>query len=586
MSTLTPVFNRYNARDKSISFGKPPKTITKSYKEQVANIPKLLERLKEDVFDKNPKDTKYEVKVYGETVEDMTAKDFKGFLDRKLRLMQQQPEVKPLVEPVVEELGFATGEEVEEMSKIIAAKQEEEAAEAAAGGAGEAAAGGAGEEKGAEDEDEDERTRREVEEEVEARARGEMERTTGTQTETKTAEVGVGARPETAEAGVGGKATMTRTLPTQTGAAVSTAETQTRPMKPTRPPPRPTKGAATQTRRLVEDAGTQEPEAAPDVGGVDVSSAGSLYSSQSSAPGSLYSSQSSASDVSAPSFGGRGPPPPPSTSGSGSDSGSGSGSVPMSEPAAKKALGQNNQPALDPSTDIKLIGPDSAKEMKKANVIYKEAFRMVFNDRSGVRELERFRAGEESKAAESKTPDALYNEAEDIRRVYEDQMKIARLVYTVVDDKKDLKAQWDELNVLAIGSNENLKGKPNQDILGQFNSVGVVVDISNLGMNLQDFMNYINARNLTNKTNKQKGNNKLSGFMKGVNLEDIEPSEVEQKAVEPIPTEQATKDPAQKVAVIGKPEFITNERVKGFVNVDGFKKPNKKDKSKRVIIML
>jgi hypothetical protein len=263
--------------------------------------------------------------------------------------------------------------------------------------------------------------------------------------------------------------------------------------------------------------------------------------------------------------------------------------VPVPEADAKKALAEDSQPSLDPSTEVKLIGPDSAKEMKEANIIYKDAFRMVFSDRSGVRELERFKASEEAKQAKSKTPDALFMEADDVRRVYEDQMKIARLVFNVVDEKKDLEAQWNELNVLAKGTNENLKGKPNQDVLGQFNSVGVVVDISNLGMNLQDFINYINARNLTNKTDKQKGNNKLSGFQKGVNLEDVEPEDppkADPPTIEPIPTAKALADPAQEVGVFGKPEFISNERVKGVINVSGFKKPIKKDKSKRVVIML
>ena len=275
-----------------------------------------------------------------------------------------------------------------------------------------------------------------------------------------------------------------------------------------------------------------------------------------------------------------GPPPPPPP---------GSSVVPVPEADAKKALAEDEQPSLDPSTEVKLIGPDSAKEMKEANIIYKDAFRMVFSDRSGVRELERFKASEEAKQAESKTPDALFMEADDIRRVYEDQMKIARLAFNVVDEKKDLEAQWNELNVLAKGTNENLKGKPNQDVLGQFNSVGVVVDISNLGMNLQDFMNYINARNLTNQTDKQKGNNKLSGFQKGVNLEDVEPADPpkpDPPTIEPIPTTKALADPAQEVGVFGKPEFISNERVKGVINVSGFKKPVKKEKSKRVVIML
>lgn len=259
----------------------------------------------------------------------------------------------------------------------------------------------------------------------------------------------------------------------------------------------------------------------------------------------------------------------------------------MSEEDAKKQLSQDEQPSLDPSTEVKLIGPDSAKELKEADVIYKEAFGMVFSDRSGVRELERFKQTEEAKQGENKQPDALYQESEDIRTTYEDQLKIPRLVYTKEQDKKDLVRQWNELQVLAKGTNQNLKGKPNQDVLGQFNSVGVVIDVSNLGMNLQDFLNYVNQRNLTNKTDKQKGNNKLSGFMKGVNLEDVEPDEKkEPEKVEPIPTEEATKDPAQKVGVFGNIEYISNEKIKGVSNIQGLKKPVKKEKSKRVVIML
>ena len=88
---------------------------------------------------------------------------------------------------------------------------------------------------------------------------------------------------------------------------------------------------------------------------------------------------------------------------------------------------------------------------------------------------------------------------------------------------------------------------------------------------------------------KQKGNNKLSGFQKGVNLEDVEPEEPpkpDPPTIEPIPTTKALADPAQEVGVFGRPEFISNERVKGVINVSGFKKPVKKDKSKRVVIML
>ena len=283
----------------------------------------------------------------------------------------------------------------------------------------------------------------------------------------------------------------------------------------------------------------------------------------------------------------RGPPPPPSTE-PGSEPGTASlQTTIISEEDAKKKLSQETQPDIDPSTEVKLIGPDSAKEMKEVNVIYKEAFRMVFSDRSGVRELKRFEESAQAKEEESKSPENIFNESEDVRKVYEDQFKIPKLVYSTVDDKKDLLRQWNEIQVLAKGTNENLKGKPNQDVLGQFNSVGVVIDVSNLGMNLQDFMNYINARNLTNKTDKQKGNNKLSGFMKGVNVEDVAPEEPPKPdTIEPIPTKKMEEDPAQTKGVYGKPEFISNERIKGMVNINGFKKPVKKEKSKRVVIML
>lgn len=583
MSSLKPVLSNYNVRGKTITFSKPPKTLSPAYKEKVKNIPKLLKRIEEDLFEGNPDDTIYEIRYPGAGPEDLTKAEFLSRVKREVQEMSRIEEMRTLTKNATRyfesmeakeerradvarrqemaqrgEIPEATEEEkaeeeakrAEEMERVRREIEEEERRQTEPSDEGEfvdvppmtppasPTAGDASEQKGAEDEDE-------------AGAAVSTEEARKREAETQT------RKTATAEAGVGGRATMTRTVPTQTGAAVATSETQTGPMRPSRAPPRPTRGAATQTRRLVEDAGTQEPEPAR---GAAVGFEGDV---------SLMSSQSSMSDASASSFGG----------------GAG-GVVPAPEAEVKKMLGEQPQPSLDPSTEVALIGPDSAKEMKEANIIYKEAFRMVFNDRSGVRELERFRAGEESKAGESKSPESLYSEAEDIRRVYEDQMKIPKLVYGVVDDKKDLKAQWDELNVLAKGTNENLKGKPNQDVLGQFNSVGVVVDISNLGMNLQDFMNYINARNLTNKTDKQKGNNKLSGFQKGVNLEDVEPTTPEEEKIEPIPTDEATEDPAQKVAVLGKPEFISNERIKGMINVSGFKKPMKKDKSKRVVIML
>ena len=268
-----------------------------------------------------------------------------------------------------------------------------------------------------------------------------------------------------------------------------------------------------------------------------------------------------------------GPPPPASSS-------------IISEDEAKKALKQNPEAEVN----VALIGPDTAKEQKEKGIIYKEQFNIVFSDRSGVRALTKFEQSEEGKEGMKKTPDKLFMEAEDIRKTYEDQLRLPRLVYSQADNKKDLVKQWNELNVLKAGVIQNLTSGKSSDPLKNYDSIGVVVDVSSLGMSLQDFLNYVQQKGLTPESQNQanNGNYRLTGLKKPLDLDDVAPKEEdEEKEGEgpPVP-KQATEDPAQKMEVLGKPEFITNERVKGRVVSGLFKKPKEQAKTQRIRVSL
>ena len=259
----------------------------------------------------------------------------------------------------------------------------------------------------------------------------------------------------------------------------------------------------------------------------------------------------------------------------------------MSEDDAKKALKQNPDA---PGVDIGLIGPDSAKEQKEKGIIYKEQFNIVFSDRSGVRALNKFEESEEGKEGMRKTPDKLFMEAEDIRKTYEDQLRLSRLVYSQADNKKDLVKQWNELNVLKAGVIQNLTSGKSSDPLKNYDSIGVVVDVSSLGMSLQDFLNYVQQKGLTPESENQanNGNYRLTGLKKPLNLDDVQPEEdtdEEEGEGPPVP-KQATEDPAQKMEVLGRAEVITNERVKGRVVSGLFKKPKEQAKTQRIRVVL
>jgi len=268
-----------------------------------------------------------------------------------------------------------------------------------------------------------------------------------------------------------------------------------------------------------------------------------------------------------------GPPPPASSS-------------IISEDEAKKALKQNPEAEVN----VALIGPDTAKEQKEKGIIHKEQFNIVFSDRSGVRALTKFEQSEEGKEGMKKTPDKLFMEAEDIRKTYEDQLRLPRLVYSQADNKKDLVKQWNELNVLKAGVIQNLTSGKSSDPLKNYDSIGVVVDVSSLGMSLQDFLNYVQQKGLTPESENQanNGNYRLTGLKKPLDLDDVAPKEEdEEKEGEgpPVP-KHATEDPAQKMEVLGKPEFITNERVKGRVVSGLFKKPKEQAKTQRIRVSL
>ena len=280
-----------------------------------------------------------------------------------------------------------------------------------------------------------------------------------------------------------------------------------------------------------------------------------------------------------------GPPPPPSLP---SSAPAPSADGVMSEDDAKKALKQNPDAQ---GVDVALIGPDSAKEQKEKGIIYKEQFNIVFSDRSGVRALSKFEESEEGKEGMRKTPDKLFMEAEDIRKTYEDQLRLPRLVYSQSDNKKDLVKQWNELNTLKAGVIQNLTSGKSSDPLKNYDSIGVVVDVSSLGMSLQDFLNYVQQKGLTPESENQanNGNYRMTGLKKPLNLDDVQPEEDtddEEEGEGPQVPKKATEDPAQKMEVLGRAEVITNERVKGRVVSGLFKKPKEQMKTQRIRVVL
>ena len=181
-------------------------------------------------------------------------------------------------------------------------------------------------------------------------------------------------------------------------------------------------------------------------------------------------------------------------------------------------------------------------------------------------------------------------EAEDIRKTYEDQLRLPRLVYSQADNKKDLVKQWNELNTLKAGVIQNLTSGKSSDPLKNYDSIGVVVDVSSLGMSLQDFLNYVQQKGLTPESENQanNGNYRLTGLKKPLNIDDVAPKEEEEEkeGEGPQVPEKATEDPAQKMEVLGQPEFITNERVRGRVISGLFKKPKEQMKTQRIRVVL
>jgi len=253
----------------------------------------------------------------------------------------------------------------------------------------------------------------------------------------------------------------------------------------------------------------------------------------------------------------------------------------LSEDQAKKALKQNPEADVNPA----LIGPDSAEEMK--GLIYKDAFSLIFSDRSGIRELEQFKKSDENKEGERKAPDILYHEAEEIREGYKDQLKVVKLVFSVADEKKYLLQQWQEMHTLKKGAVQNITSGKSANPLNNYDSIGLVVDISSLGISLDDFLNFAERAGLSasGADGPSGGTTKLSGFRKPVDLSDVAPKkDDEEQDVKPMSEEQAEKDKKEKSEVVGAPEYITNRPVRGVMVKDGMRV--KKHKEKRIKLYL
>ena len=218
----------------------------------------------------------------------------------------------------------------------------------------------------------------------------------------------------------------------------------------------------------------------------------------------------------------------------------------------------------------------------------KDAFSLIFSDRSGVRELEQFKKSNENKEGERKAPAMLYQEAEEIREGYKDQLKIVKLVFSVADEKKYLLQQWQEMHTLKKGAIQNITAGKSANPLNNYDSIGLVVDISSLGISLDDFLQFAERAGLSASSGDDgptKNTTKLSGFRKPVDLSDVAPKkEDEEQDVKPMSEEKAEEDKKEKSEVIGAPEYITNRPVRGMLVKDGMKV--KKHKEKRIKLYL
>ena len=592
MSELVPVLVAISKDRKTLRFGKAPKTATGAYKSNISNYPKMIKEL-EEMFLENPPEANYIIKMpKGERDIEATQNEVKAYIKDKIFDLSQQTETAKTFESMM--AIDADGDENERRMEDYRRQEGE-----VIGATEPPHEGGAGEEKETET--------------AEA----------GTQAEAETAEAGAQAGARTREAGAQARP-LRRTLPTQatpetteagTQAGARTREASAGPAVPGDIEERVREAEARQRARARPE--TREASVGPAVPGdieerVREAEARQRASARPetreastgpAVPGDIEERIREAeerqrqADIVPPEAQARarqlmrergmpeggggaeeekgiedeagtgpaGPPPPPS-----SGPPSGAGAI-VSEDDAKKALKQNPQADVNPA----LIGPDSAEEMK--GLIYKDAFSLIFSDRSGVREMEQFKNSEENKTGERKAPDILFEEAEEIREGYKDQLRVIKLVFSVADEKKYLLQQWQEMHVLKKGAVQNITAGKSVNPLNNYDSIGLVVDISSLGVSLDDFLNYAERAGLSATDGLSGGTTKLSGFRKPVDLSDVAPKNKNQD-VKPMSEEQAEKDKKDKSEVIGAPEYITNRPIRGVLVKDGLKVKKKKEK--------
>jgi len=207
------------------------------------------------------------------------------------------------------------------------------------------------------------------------------------------------------------------------------------------------------------------------------------------------------------------------------------GGTVISESDAKNVVAQNPDDVFNKlGVNFDQIGKDSAKAIKKAGVLYPAVADRIFSDRSFLRELDIAKEGDDYKRIKPLKQRLVWQEAEQLRQTYHDQLSIPVLLIPASDTDKLVEQQWLELFVLAKGVRENMsQQKPSGDILAGFNSIGVVVDVSDMGLALGDFIQYARDKGLVKDSNGGAGGSnshkQLKGLQQATDLGDLAPEQ-------------------------------------------------------------
>jgi hypothetical protein len=251
------------------------------------------------------------------------------------------------------------------------------------------------------------------------------------------------------------------------------------------------------------------------------------------------------------------------------------------------------------SIDLLKVGSDSDKELKEAGILYPELVRQIFTDSSFLREFDNFKRSAEYKQMTAGNQRETYNKAQELLNIYQDQFRlVGGLKVSYADNKKLLDQQLAELHTLAVGVKKNLAGgKKGADPLKNFDSVGVLIDISSFGMSLADLIKYMEARGLSAESSQGLTTEGLKGFQKPVDLGDISMDvKDEQKKLQGEPDKKLKKvDQSKGLNFVGNHDTIVGDKPSGAKSEleqpknmmsGGFKLMKKEKKVKKILVCL